>query len=262
MSQTFSLIVPVFNEAVHLERFLKIIDDLSVNIDKELVIINDGSTDGSAEILKAFRFKSKVVLIEHVQNLGKGAAIRTGIQAATGSFIGIQDADFETDPHDIPALLHPLLNGDADVVFGSRFTNSQSSSGVIWILSWLANKGLTALSNALSGLALTDMETCYKFFRAEIIKNIALESNRFGFEPEVTAKIARLRIRLTEIPISYSPRTGREGKKMKWRDGIAAVKHIVYFNLVRTNPADCFHQTAGAVLAHQDPDKVVDANEF
>ncbi len=240
MQQTVSLIIPVFNEAPHLARFLDDIDKLALPLRKELVIVNDCSTDDSAKILANFQFQSPTVLINQLRNQGKGAAIRTGIQQATGDFIGIQDADLECDIEDIAKLLAPLLAGKADVVYGSRFkkTNYQ----VHRTFHYLGNRTLTMISNLMSGLYLSDMETCYKFFRADIIKNINLESNRFGFEPEVTAKIARLQLRIMELPISYFPRKYLEGKKITWKDGIAAVCHIFYFNLFRKTE-DCFHET-------------------
>ena len=239
MSPKLSLIIPVFNEAEHLERFLVVVDSLELGLAKELVIINDGSTDASANILSNFRFSSSVVLIDQTFNQGKGAAIRAGIQKATGEFVGIQDADFETEVKDISNLLAPLLAGEADVVYGSRFqVAGHPTSGT---LHFFGNKLLTTLSNALNGLSLTDMETCYKFFRAEVIKNISLESRRFGFEPEVTAKIARLSLRVVELPVSYLPRKRFEGKKLNWKDGFAALWHTVYFNVkARLNPAGCF----------------------
>ena len=240
MQQTVSLIIPIFNEAMHLERFLNGIDKLGLPLRKELVIINDCSTDNSAEILENFQFQSRVIFINQSRNQGKGAAIRVGIQQATGDFIGVQDADFEYDTDDIPKLLMPLLEGKADVVYGSRFkkTNYQ----VHRTLHYLVNRTLTMLSNMMSGLYLSDMETCYKFFRADVIKNINLESNRFGFEPEITAKIARLQLRIMELPISYFPRKYLEGKKITWKDGVAALRHLFYFNLVRKHK-DCFYET-------------------
>lgn len=240
MGEVLSLIIPVYNEVGHLEKFLSVIDSLELPVGKELVIINDCSTDGSAEIIKAFPFKSRVMVIDNIVNIGKGAAIKLGVQKATGDLIGIQDADFEYDTEDIPKLLAPLLAGKADVVYGSRFkkTNDQ----VHRTLHYLVNRLLTMISNLLSGLYLSDMETCYKIFRADVIKNIKIESQRFGFEPEITAKIARLQIRMVELSISYFPRTYLEGKKITWKDGIAALWHIVYFNLIRKD-TKCFHQT-------------------
>lgn len=242
MSQTLSLIIPVYNEAEHLPRFLGLIDELRLPLAKELVVINDGSTDESGEIIKNFRFNSPTVFIDRPHNSGKGASIREGVQRATGDFIGIQDADFETDLGDIEKLLEPLLAGKADVVYGSRF--KKTSYHVHRTFHYLSNRVLTMLSNLLSGLYLSDMETCYKFFRADVIKNIRLESNRFGFEPEVTAKIARLHLRIMELPVSYFPRKYLEGKKLSWKDGVAAFGHIIYFNTVASRKrADCFYET-------------------
>ncbi|HEY0079841.1 MAG TPA: glycosyltransferase family 2 protein [Pyrinomonadaceae bacterium] len=229
-NQMVSLVIPVYNEASHLEEFLTLIDRLELPIAKELVIIDDCSTDGSAEIIRNFPFKSAVIFIHQPTNQGKGAAIRVGIQKASGNFIGIQDADFEYDPQDIAALLKPLVEGKAEVVFGSRF--KKSNYQVHRTFHYFVNRVLTLLSNVLSGLYLTDMETCYKFFRADVIKNIRLEADRFGFEPEVTAKIAHLKLRIMELPISYFPRNYIEGKKITWMDGVAALRHIFYFNLM------------------------------
>jgi glycosyltransferase involved in cell wall biosynthesis len=237
--QKVSLIIPIYNEADHLERFLKVIDDLELPLKKELVIVNDCSTDGSGDIIQKFPFRSEVVRVEQTHNQGKGAAIRTGIERASGDFIGVQDADFEYEPSDIPQLLQLLIDGKADAVFGSRF--KRTGYQVHRTVHYLVNRFLTILSNLLSGLYLSDMETCYKFFRADVIKNIKLESQRFGFEPEVTAKIARLKLRVMEPPISYFPRNYIEGKKITWKDGIAAVKHIIYFNLL-VSSRDCFRE--------------------
>jgi glycosyltransferase involved in cell wall biosynthesis len=225
-----SLVIPVFNEAEHLEKFLKTIDELQLPVEKELVIIDDGSKDSSAHIIKSYPFKSPVRQIFQSLNHGKGTAIALGIEQATGDIIGIQDADFEYDPSDIPNLLEPLLNNRADVVYGSRFKGS--SHQVHRTLHYLVNRLLTLVSNALSGLYLTDMETCYKFFRADVIQYIRLQSKRFGFEPEVTAKIGRLKLRVMELPISYFPRNYIEGKKITWKDGVAALLHTFYFNLI------------------------------
>lgn len=222
-----SLIIPVYNESSHLQRFLGLIDDLELPIDKELVIVDDFSTDNSRDILKTFSFKSSVRLIFQDRNQGKGAALRTGIDQATGDIIGIQDADFEYEPTDIPRLLQPLLENKADVVFGSRF--KKSNPQVFRTFHYLVNRILTIYSNLCSGLYLTDMETCYKFFSANVIRNIRLESNRFGFEPEVTAKIAKLKLRVYELPISYYPRNYHEGKKITWKDGFPALWALVKY---------------------------------
>ena len=226
---TISLIIPIFNEADHLERFLTLIDGLKLPVEKELVFVEDCSRDSSFDILSSFKFKSKFKILKHETNRGKGAALRTGIDAASGDIIGVQDADFEYDPNEIPSLVQPLLDGRADAVFGSRF--KANSVQVHRTLHYLVNRFLTVMSNLMSGLYLSDMETCYKFFQADIIKNMVLTSDRFGFEPEVTAKVGKLKVRVMELPISYFPRNYIEGKKITWMDGIAALRHIVYYCL-------------------------------
>ena len=225
-----SLVIPVYNEESHLERFCKKIDELQLSVPKELIFVNDKSTDRSGEILKAYPFASDVKIFQQDKNCGKGAALRKGIMQSTGDIIGIQDADFEYDVNDVPRLVQEIVDGNADVVYGSRF--KKSGSQVHRTFHYFVNRFLTLLSNLCSGLYLTDMETCYKFFRSEVIKNIELESDRFGFEPEITAKIAALKIRVAEFPISYFPRSYIEGKKITWRDGVAALRHILYYNLV------------------------------
>jgi glycosyltransferase involved in cell wall biosynthesis len=224
-----SLIVPIYNEEGHLESFLSKLDALELPLKKEIIFIDDKSKDHSLEILRSFKFQSQVKIITKEVNQGKGAALRTGIEAATGQIIGIQDADFEYDMREIPKLLYPFLEDRADIVFGSRF--KKENPQVHRTFHYLVNRFLTLISNFLSGLYLSDMETCYKFFKAEIIKNIELKSNRFGFEPEVTAKVARLKARVLELPISYYPRNYMEGKKITWKDGVAALRHLIVFNL-------------------------------
>lgn len=228
-----SLIIPVYNEAAHLAEFLAQIDAITFEgIDKELIIINDCSKDATATIIDGFRFSSQVQIHHQPVNQGKGAALRKGIELATGDFIGIQDADFEYSLEDLPAIMAPLRDGKADVVYGSRFKANVAQ--VHRTFHYLVNRFLTTLSNLCSGLYLTDMETCYKFFKSDIIKNINLESNRFGFEPEVTAKIAGLKLRIIEVPIWYFPRNYLEGKKITWKDGIAALRHIIFYNFFRS----------------------------
>ena len=225
-----SIVVPIYNEAKNLPEFLKALDDLVLPCEKELILVNDCSDDGSRILLEAFDFKSSVALIHHAQNQGKGSAIRSGLAAATGTIVGIQDADFEYDMLEIPKVLEPLLLNQADVVYGSRYLRSGMRGHRAY--HYLGNRFLTSLSNLFSGLSLSDMETCYKFFRSDILCNLGLESQRFGFEPEVTAKVARLQVRLREIPISYRPRSYGEGKKITWKDGMAALWHIVRFNVL------------------------------
>jgi glycosyltransferase involved in cell wall biosynthesis len=230
MNEKVSLVVPIYNEAMHLQSFLEKLDAVDVGVTKELIFVDDCSRDDSRKILDQFAFKSAHKIVHHQVNSGKGAALRTGIEHATGSIIGIQDADFEYDMADIPQLVGPIVTQQCDIVYGSRF--KKNASQVHRTFHYLINRFLTILSNAFCGLYLTDMETCYKFFRAEVIKNINLSSDRFGFEPEVTAKIARLNVRVREYPISYHPRTYIEGKKITWKDGIAAIWHIFYFNVI------------------------------
>jgi glycosyltransferase involved in cell wall biosynthesis len=226
-----SLIVPIYNEAPHLEEFLRHLDSLELGVDTEFVFIDDCSKDASLSILRGFKFRNpRTTILAQPINQGKGAALQRGIESARGRWIIVQDADFEYDSDDIKHLLVPALNGKADVVYGSRF--KKTGTQVHRTFHYLVNRMLTILSNALSGLYLTDMETCYKLFRAEVIQNIVLESRRFGFEPEVTAKIARLKLRVHEIGISYFPRNYMEGKKITWKDGVAALWHIFYFNVM------------------------------
>lgn len=231
-----SLIVPIYNEAGHLKKFFEKLDalDLGPGITKELVLVDDFSKDGSRKIMEEYLFRSETLKVFQPANAGKGAAIKKGIEVATGQFIGVQDADFEYDMMDLPTLVRPLIDGDADVVYGSRF---KSTYQVHRTFHYLVNRILTSMSNLFSGLYLSDMETCYKLMRAEILKNVILESNRFGFEPEITAKIAKLKVRVCEFPIKYFPRNYMEGKKISWKDGIAALFHIFRFNLLRSPKA-------------------------
>lgn len=230
MKEKVSLIIPIYNEKLHLKEFLNRIDAFDIGVHKELIIIDDCSTDGSHTIVESFPFKSEYQYHRQVKNKGKGASLRIGIEKATGTLIGMQDADFEYNISDIPNILKLLLEDKADVVFGSRF--NRNGYQVHRTFHYMVNRFLTIFSNVCSGLYLTDMETCYKFFRSEIIKSIELKSERFGFEPEVTAKIARLKLRVAEVPISYFPRCYLEGKKISWKDGIAAVLHILFYNFI------------------------------
>ena len=228
-----SLIIPIYNEANHLEKFLKLIDEIDLGVEKQLVFVDDHSSDNSLSILKGYNFKTNDILIDtQPVNQGKGAALQKGFKLATGDIICVQDADFEYDPHDLPRLIKPFIEDKADVVFGSRFKKDHVQ--IYRTFHYLINRFLTLVSNLLSGLYLTDMETCYKLFRADIIKNINFQSKRFGFEPEVTSKIARLHIRMMEYPVSYYPRNYLEGKKITWKDGVAALWHIINFNLFRS----------------------------
>ena len=243
-----SLIIPIYNEELHLQKFLEELDSHDLGIKKELVIVDDCSTDRTSSIIEKFKFESEYKFYKQQVNQGKGAALRLGISHATGDVIGIQDADFEYDIQDIARVIAPLIDGRFDVIYGSRF--KKGGTQVHRTFHYLINRLLSTLSNICSGLYLSDMETCYKFFKAEVIKNIELESNRFGFEPEVTAKIARLKLRVGEIPISYYPRSYIEGKKICWRDGVAALWHIVYFNFL-ISPNKSFKNLPRRYLANK-----------
>ncbi|MDX1961381.1 MAG: glycosyltransferase family 2 protein [Leptospiraceae bacterium] len=226
-----SLVIPVYNEEKHLNRFLEEIDKLKFSFPHELIFIDDCSKDSSYSILNSFQFKSNFQIFKQDKNQGKGAAIRRGFEVALGDVIGVQDADFEYDMKEIASLIQPFLTENADIVFGSRFRKENRQ--VHRTFHYLVNRFLTLVSNLLSGMYLSDMETCYKFFKADIIKNIHLESNRFGFEPEITAKIARLKAKIMELPISYYPRNYYEGKKITWKDGVAALRHLFVYNIIK-----------------------------
>ena len=219
-----SVVMPVYNEIRTIEEILRRV--LAVNVRKEIVIVDDGSTDGTREYLRKLDNPQIRVFFQE-KNQGKGAAVRRGIAEAAGDVVIIQDADLEYDPAEYPRLLGPIVDGRADVVFGSRFRGSTVRGHMFWHS--VANRILTTLSNMFTNLNLTDMEVCYKMFRSQIIKNIRLRSNGFGFEPEVTAKVARMHCRIYEIPISYYGRDYSEGKKIGWKDAITAVCAIIYF---------------------------------
>jgi len=199
--------------------------------DKEIVVVDDASSDGTREKLRSFEGQPGLRVIFHERNQGKGAALRTGFRAATGDVVIVQDADLEYDPKEYPKLLAPIRAGKADVVYGSRFAGGESHR-VLYFWHYAANKILTLCSNMFTNLNLTDMETCHKAFRREIIQKIDLREERFGFEPEVTAKVARMGCRIYEVGISYSGRTYAEGKKIGWRDGLRALWCIVRYNLL------------------------------
>jgi glycosyltransferase involved in cell wall biosynthesis len=224
---TLSIIVPVYNEAPQLREVIEHLMASPCPVPREWILVDDKSTDGSTEILRELQASHGYRLIEQDPNQGKGAAVRRGIREATGDFVMIQDADFEYDPSDIPTLLEPLLRGRADVVYGSRF---KSSHQVRRTYHYFVNRLLTILSNLLSGIYLTDMETCYKLFRRDLIQSMRLTSRRFGIEVELTAFVAKARVRIYELPISYYPRTQLQGKKINWKDGVAALWHLATFN--------------------------------
>jgi len=221
-----SVVIPVYNEIDTIEEILARVDKVAIK--KEIIVIDDLSIDGTRERLKKIvADKENVKVIYHNRNKGKGAALRTGFESVTGDIVIIQDADLEYDPNEYPKLLEPISDGRADVVYGSRFIGGPHR--VLFFWHYVGNKLLTLISNALTNLNLTDMETCYKVFKRQILKDINLKSNRFGFEPEFTAKVSKMRLRIYEVPISYSGRTYSEGKKITWKDGIVALCLIFWY---------------------------------
>ena len=222
-----SIVIPVYNEKKLVIDVLKKVREIKIdNTDIELIVVDDYSTDGTREILKKDGRKYADKILYHDVNQGKGAALKTGFSAISGDVAIVQDADFEYDPMEIPSVVKPIFDGKADVVYGSRFLNSEYKG---YKQNQLANKVLTGLSNMMTGLKVTDMETCYKAFKTDFIKNIDIKEKRFGFEPEITAKVARAKLKLVEVPISYYPRTKEEGKKIKLSDGFRALYCIAKY---------------------------------
>ena len=233
-----SIVIPAYNEAATIHRILNKIKavELMQDLQKEVIVINDCSTDGTEAALAAYQNQHPdfpVRYLAHEVNKGKGAALHTGIRHATGDFVNIQDADLEYDPREYNLLLQPMVEDVADVVYGSRFMGGNPHR-ILFFWHSIGNKFLTFLSNAFTNLNLTDMETCYKLFRREIVQSLDLRENRFGFEPEVTAKVARIPgIRIYEVGISYYGRTYAEGKKINWKDGFRAIYCILKYNLFK-----------------------------
>ena len=250
-----SVVMPVYNERVTLRQIVERV--LAVPLEIELLCVDDGSKDGSREILAELgQQHPQVRVLLQPNNQGKGAALRRGIQEATGDFVLIQDADLEYDPADYPVLLAPLTQGKADVVYGSRFMGG-APHRVLYFWHSVGNWILTLLSNMLTNLNLTDMETCYKAFRREVIQSIRLEENRFGFEPEVTVKVAKRHLRVYEVGISYSGRTYEEGKKIIWKDGVRALWCLLKYSAKEpsTHPSKVDHAVATSAIVSQTSDE-------
>ncbi len=236
-----SIIIPVFNEEKTLTRLISAVKSVELPLEKEIILVDDCSTDGSREVIHSFNITTfsvvnpqvgyKVVFLD--KNSGKGAAVKRGFQEATGNIVLIQDADLEYDPQDYPALIRSIMDGVADVVYGSRFLELGRNNTIVYKHGYLFSRVLNWMSNVFSGVRLTDMYTCYKVFSRDSINQIYphLISKRFGIDPELTAWVGKFNLRITEVPISYSGRTYKEGKKINWKDGLAAIWHIIRFNL-------------------------------
>lgn len=231
-AETITVLIPVYNEVKYLTQILKKVEDTDLcGLSKEIVIVDDGSTDGTRDLLREMEGTTPYKIYYHSKNMGKGAALRTALNYATGDIIVIQDADLEYDPKDYPDLIQLILDDKADAVYGTRLGSGKPVRAFnIW--HYFGNKFLTLITNLLYNTTLTDMETCYKAFRADVIKSVQIRSNRFDFEPEITAKVLKRRYHLYETPISYFGRDFNEGKKISWRDGIWAIVALVKFRFV------------------------------
>ncbi len=229
-----SVVIPAYNERHTVENLLRRVAAAPVpaGVELDMVVVDDGSSDGTRELLRELEAKAEPPfrLIEHPANRGKGAALRTGFEHAAGDVVLVQDADLEYNPRDYPVLLQPILEDEADVVYGSRFLGGPHR--VLFFWHYVGNRLLTTMSNMFTDLNLSDMETCYKVFRSEVLKDLKLFSDRFGIEPEITAKVAKAKVRIYEVPISYHGRTYAEGKKIGWRDGVSATCAILRYNLL------------------------------
>lgn len=221
-----SIVIPVYNEKNTIEKVIEQVEEVEIPLEKEIILVDDCSSDGSRQVLKELQGKNIKVFF-HEKNQGKGAALRTGFSHASGDIVLIQDSDLEYNPAEYPVLLEAILDGRADAVYGSRFLGGPHR--VLFFWHYVGNRFLTTFSNMLSNLNLTDMETCYKVIKKEILDKITLKSNRFGFEPEITIKLAKLKCRIYEVPISYSGRDYSEGKKIGWKDGLAAIFHLIRY---------------------------------
>ena len=227
-----SVVIPCYNEAGTIRQIVRSVKAAPVE-DLEIIIVDDCSTDGSREVIREEVEPIVDRVIYHEKNMGKGASLRSGFELVTGDVVIVQDADLEYDPRDYPVLLEPIVADQADVVYGSRFMGGNPHR-VVYFWHMVGNRFLTLLSNMLTNINLTDMETCYKMFRREILQSICIEEKRFGFEPEITAKVARLRCRIYEVGISYHGRTYEQGKKIGWKDGVRAIYAILKYNIFNT----------------------------
>lgn len=227
---TLSVVIPVYNEERTVAQVIERVRHSDVDLDLEMVVVDDHSTDGTWATLQELSGADDIRAFRHPENRGKGAALRTGFSKVRGDLVVVQDADLEYDPDEYPRLVAPILEGKADVVFGSRFAGG-GPHRVLYFWHYVGNRFLTLISNCFTNLNLSDMETCYKVFRREVLEAVSIEEDRFGFEPEITAKIAHLGCRVYEVGISYSGRTYEEGKKIGWKDGVSAIRCILKYNL-------------------------------